>query len=166
MTGKSNWSSSAPNSINNSNTSSTTCSGRADGLSILFTTTIGTKCCSNAFFKTKRVCGIVPSYASTTKTTPSTIFMIRSTSPPKSACPGVSMMLIFVPLYSTAVFFAKIVIPRSFSIAFESIARSCNWVWLSNVWDCFNNSSTNVVFPWSTWAIIATLRISFLIFNL
>jgi predicted membrane GTPase involved in stress response len=41
-------SSSAPNSINNSNTSSTTSSGRADGLSILFTTTIGVKCCSNA----------------------------------------------------------------------------------------------------------------------
>lgn len=44
--------------------------------------------------------------ASTTKTTPSTIFMIRSTSPPKSACPGVSMMLIRVP-QATAVFFSK-----------------------------------------------------------
>ena len=30
--------------------------------------------------------------------TPLTIFRTRSTSPPKSACPGVSMMLIFTPL--------------------------------------------------------------------
>ena len=70
------------------------------------------------------------------------------------------MILIFVPLYSTAVFFAKMVIPRSFSKAFESIARSCNCVRASNVCDCFNNSSTKVVLPWSTWAIIAILRIS------
>ena len=44
------------------------------------------------------VCGIAPSYASTTRITPLTIFSTRSTSPPKSACPGVSIMLIFVPL--------------------------------------------------------------------
>ncbi len=74
-------------------------------------------------------------------------------------------MLILVPLYSTAVFFARIVIPRSFSMAFESIARSCNCVLAFNVCDCFNSSSTRVVFPWSTWAIIATFRISFLYFN-
>ncbi len=42
---------------------------------------------------TKRVCGIGPSKASTTKSTESTIESTRSTSPPKSACPGVSTML-------------------------------------------------------------------------
>ena len=35
-----------------------------------------------------------PSKASTTSSTPSTIFITRSTSPPKSAWPGVSTMLI------------------------------------------------------------------------
>ena len=57
----------------------------ANSLSILFTTTIGNKCASNAFFKTNLVCGITPSYASTNNNTPSTICIIRSTSPPKSA---------------------------------------------------------------------------------
>jgi len=38
--------------------------------------------------------GRQPSAASTNKTMPSTIFNTRSTSPPKSACPGVSTMLI------------------------------------------------------------------------
>ena len=36
-----------------------------------------------------------PSAASTSSRTPSTMFMIRSTSPPKSACPGVSTIFIF-----------------------------------------------------------------------
>ena len=40
---------------------------------------------SRAFCSTNRVCGIVPSYASTRRTTPFTILRIRSTSPPKSA---------------------------------------------------------------------------------
>ena len=128
-------------------------------------TTIGVKCCSKAFFKTKRVCGIVPSKASTTKRTPSTIFMIRSTSPPKSACPGVSRILICLSPYLTAVFFERIVIPRSFSISFESIARSLISVCESSVSDCFNISLTNVVLPWSTCAIIATLRMSSRLFN-
>ena len=133
-----------------SNTSSTTSSGRAPSRSTLLITTIGVKCCSNAFINTKRVCGIVPSKASTIKRTPSTIFMIRSTSPPKSACPGVSRMLICLPLYLTAVFLDRIVIPRSFSIALESIARSAISVCSSKVSDCFNISLTKVVLPWST----------------
>ncbi|CSI76545.1 Uncharacterised protein [Vibrio cholerae] len=57
-------------------------------------TTIGFKPCANAFWVTKRVCGIGPSTASTISSTESTIDIIRSTSPPKSACPGVSTMLI------------------------------------------------------------------------
>ena len=43
---------------------------------------------------TNRVWGMVPSKASTSSSTPSHMFSTRSTSPPKSAWPGVSMMLI------------------------------------------------------------------------
>ena len=152
--------------MNKSKTSSTTSSGRAPGRSILLITTIGVKCWSNAFFKTKRVWGIVPSKASTINKTPSTIFMIRSTSPPKSACPGVSTMLICLSLYLTAVVLERIVIPRSFSISLESSARSPISVCAFKVSDCFNNSLTKVVLPWSTWAIIATLRISSRVFKI
>lgn len=49
-----------------------------------------------------------------------------STSPPKSACPGVSMMLILTSLYLTAVFLDRIVIPRSRSKSLESRIRSYN----------------------------------------
>ena len=45
--------------------------------------------------------------------TPLTIFKIRSTSPPKSAWPGVSTMLIFTSPYWMAVFLARMVMPRS-----------------------------------------------------
>src|SRR5438094_3216975 len=54
-------------------------------LSILLMTTTGFSLFSIALRKTKRVCACGPSCASTTSSTPSTIFMIRSTSPPKSA---------------------------------------------------------------------------------
>ena len=84
----------------------------------------------------------------------------RSTSPPKSAWPGVSMMLIFTPLWSTAVFLARMVMPFSRSRSPESITRSLT-DWLSrNAPDCQSMASTRVVFPWSTWATMATLRIS------
>ena len=83
--GLSNWSSVASKSINNSNTSSLTSKILASFLSILLITTITFKFNSSAFCNTKRVCGIGPSNASTTKSTPSTIFKTRSTSPPKSA---------------------------------------------------------------------------------
>jgi len=55
---------------------------------------------------------------------------MRSTSPPKSAWPGVSTMLIFTSFHCTAVFFARIVMPRSRSSGFESITRSCT-IWFS-----------------------------------
>ena len=48
---------------------------------------------ANAFWVTKRVWGIGPSTASTSSSTESTIDSTRSTSPPKSAWPGVSTML-------------------------------------------------------------------------
>ena len=54
----------------------------------------GFKFSANDFFNTSLVCGIAPSNASTNKSTPSTVFNTLSTSPPKSACPGVSTMLI------------------------------------------------------------------------
>ncbi len=94
--GHSNCSSLAPNSINKSSISSITSSGLASGRSILLTHTITGNSSSNAFFNTNFVCGIGPSKASTKRTTPFTIFNIRSTSPPKSAWPGVSIILIFV----------------------------------------------------------------------
>jgi len=60
---------------------------------------------SRVFFTTKRVCGSGPSLASTSSKAPSTRLRLRSTSPPKSACPGVSTMLILTSRYQTAVFF-------------------------------------------------------------
>ena len=151
--------------MNNSRTSSRTSLGRAPGRSILLITTIGLTPASNAFLRTKRVCGIVPSYASTKSKAPSTICMIRSTSPPKSACPGVSKILIVVSPYLTAVFLDKIVIPRSRSISFESIARSSKAMCSGRVSDCFNNWLTKVVLPWSTCAMIAIFLISSLLFS-
>jgi hypothetical protein len=47
-----------------------------------------------ALRSTKRVCGSGPSAASTSSSAPSAIMSVRSTSPPKSAWPGVSTMLI------------------------------------------------------------------------
>src|SRR6266852_3353907 len=75
----------------------TTQSGRAPGRSTLFTTTIGFRPCASALRRTNRVCGIGPSTASISSSTPSTMDSTRSTSPPKSACPGVSTMLMCVP---------------------------------------------------------------------
>lgn len=63
--------------------------------SILLTTTTTLCWSSRALRSTNRVWGIGPSTASTSSNTPSTMFKTRSTSPPKSACPGVSTILIF-----------------------------------------------------------------------
>ena len=59
--------------------------GPRPGRSILFTTRIGRRPWESALRSTKRVWGITPSTASTSRSAPSTNFMIRSTSPPKSA---------------------------------------------------------------------------------
>jgi hypothetical protein len=56
-------------------------------------TTMGRRPCLNAFCVTNRVCGMGPSTASTSSSTQSTMASTRSTSPPKSAWPGVSTML-------------------------------------------------------------------------
>ena len=72
--------------------------GWASERSILLTTTIGFNPSFSALESTNLVCGMTPSAASTSSTTPSTIDRMRSTSPPKSAWPGVSTILMRVPL--------------------------------------------------------------------
>src|SRR5438552_6844645 len=100
-----------------------------------------------------------PSAASTSSRKPSTMRRIRSTSPPKSACPGVSTMLILVSPHRTAVFFERMVIPRSRSSGFESMTRSFT-CWLARNTPAWRSIwSTSVVFPWSTCAMMAMLRI-------
>ena len=115
---------------------------------------------SKDFFNTKRVWGIGPSAASTSNNTESIERRTRSTSEPKSACPGVSTIFIFVPLYVMDAFFEYIVIPRSCSSASESMLTS-----LSVAPVCRKIASVSVVFPWSTWAIIAMFLISIIFFN-
>ena len=94
--------------------------------------------------------------------TPSTILSARSTSPPKSAWPGVSTMLIFPTPKLMAVFLARIVMPRSRSSSFESITRSATCSLARKVPAWRSMPSTSVVLPWSTWAMMAILRIVWL----
>ena len=149
--------------MNRSRISPSTSLTRWSGRSILLITTIGFRWCSSALRNTYLVCGIGPSWESTRSRTPSTMFRIRSTSPPKSACPGVSTMLIFTPLCITEVFFARMVIPLSRSSGLESITRSATFWFSRKIWLCLSIASTNVVLPWSTWAMIAIFLISSLI---
>jgi len=122
--------------------------------------TTGTSPSSSAFPSTNRVWGSGPSDASTSSSTPSTMASVRSTSPPKSAWPGVSTMLMRTPSQVTVVFFARIVMPRSFSSANESITRSVTAAPARKVPVWASMASTSVVFPWSTWAMMAMLRMS------
>ena len=122
-------------------------------------TTIGLRPWASAFRVTKVVCGIGPSTASTSSRTESTIESTRSTSPPKSAWPGVSTMFMRQSRHAIAVFFDRMVIPRSRSRSFESMTRSVRSApCFASVPDCRNSWSTSVVLPWSTWAMIAMLR--------
>src|ERR687895_607362 len=133
---------------------------RASGRSTLFTHRITGRPDSSALRRTKRVCGSGPSEASTSSITPSTIVSPRSTSPPKSAWPGVSTRLSFTSPYRTAAFLARIVMPRSRSWSIESRIRSVSSSCAANTPDCRSMASTRVVLPWSTCAMIATLRMS------
>ena len=83
---------SASSSTKRSKIMSRTLCGRAFSRSILLMTTMGLAPFSSALRRTNLVCACGPSCASTTRSTPSIIFMMRSTSPPKSAWPGVSTM--------------------------------------------------------------------------
>src|SRR5688572_26412568 len=89
---------------------------------------------------------------------PSTIASARSTSPPKSAWPGVSTMLIFTPFQCTDADLARIVMPRSRSWSLESMTRSTSALWASNVPVWRRIVSTSVVLPWSTCATRAMFR--------
>ncbi|MOA44591.1 hypothetical protein D3C78_1668940 [compost metagenome] len=66
--------------------------------------------------------------------------------------------MILVPLYSTAVFFARMVMPRSRSMSFESITQVATCSLARKAPACFSRPSTRVVLPWSTWAIMAMFR--------
>src|SRR5512139_867913 len=121
-------------------------------------TTMGLRPIFSALETTNLVCGSGPSAASTSTSAPSTMFKIRSTSPPKSAWPGVSTILMRVSFHTTEAALAKIVIPRSRSRSLESIARSITRWFSRNVPDCCNRRSTSVVLPWSTCAMMATFR--------
>src|ERR1700722_13394294 len=70
---------------------------RASGRSTLLMTRMTGRLASRALRSTNRVWGNGPSEASTRSSTPSTMVRPRSTSPPKSAWPGVSTMFIFTP---------------------------------------------------------------------
>ena len=59
-----------------------------------------------------------------------------------------------------AVFFARIVMPFSRSRSPVSRTRSATSWFARNAPDCHRSASTSVVFPWSTCATIATLRMS------
>src|SRR4051794_40650010 len=135
---------------------------RASGRSTLFTTSTTGSRASSALRSTNRVCGSGPSDASTSSMTPSTIVRPRSTSPPKSAWPGVSTRFSFTSPYRTAAFFARIVMPRSRSWSIESMTRSvsASASCAEKTPDWRSIASTSVVFPWSTCAMIATLRMS------
>ena len=50
--------------------------------------------------------------------------------------------------------------PRSRSWSMESITRSVSCSCAANTPDWRSIASTSVVLPWSTWAMIATLRMS------
>ena len=133
--------------MNSSSTSSCTRSGSASPRSILLIATIGCSPSASALRVTNRVCGIGPSAASTRISTPSTIRRIRSTSPPKSACPGVSTMLIFTSPQRTDVFLERIVIPRSRSSGLESSTRSITCCPARNTPAWRSILSTSVVLP-------------------
>ena len=133
---------------------------RASGRSTLLMTRTTGSLASRVLRSTNRVCGSGPSLASTSSTTPSTIDSPRSTSPPKSACPGVSTMLMVSPSCFTAVFLARIVMPFSRSRSPESITRSATCEPARNAPDCHSMASTSVVLPWSTCATMATFLIS------
>src|SRR5580693_8739138 len=131
---------------------------RASGRSTLLMTRITGSPAASVLRSTNLVCGSGPSLASTSSRTPSTMDRPRSTSPPKSAWPGVSTMLMVSPPWCTAVFLARIVMPFSRSRSPESSTRSATFALARNAPDCQSIASTSVVLPWSTCATIATLR--------
>ena len=107
----------------------------------------------SALESTNFVCAIGPSCASTNSRHPSTMSSTRSTSPPKSAWPGVSTALNTQSRQGNDVYLELMVMPRSFSRALLSMRRSEAFCppWFISV-------SSSVVLPWSTCAMMAKLR--------
>src|ERR1700685_1207480 len=132
--------------------------GRASERSTLLMTTMGFSPILSALMTTNLVCGSGPSAASTSTSAPSTMLRMRSTSPPKSAWPGVSTILMRVSFQTSEVALARMVMPRSRSRSLESSARSATRWFSRNEPDCCSRRSTRVVLPWSTWAIMAIWR--------
>ena len=64
------------------------------------------------------------------------------------------------PVVETAVFLARMVMPFSRSRSPESMTRSLTDSLARKAPDCRSMASTRVVLPWSTWATMATLRMS------
>ena len=158
MIGKSSCSSVASSAAKRSKTSLTTSLTRASGLSTLLMQTIGFRPIFSALPTTNFVCGIGPSAASTRTMAPSTMERMRSTSPPKSAWPGVSTILMRTSFQAMEVALAMMVMPRSFSRSLLSITRSATRWFSRKAPDCWRSRSTSVVLPWSTCAMIAILR--------
>mmetsp|Transcript_2432 Transcript_2432/g.10110 ORF Transcript_2432/g.10110 Transcript_2432/m.10110 type:complete len:216 (+) Transcript_2432:1487-2134(+) len=123
------------------------------GRSTLFRHTTGLRPFCSALESTNLVCAIGPSCASTRSRQPSTMSSTRSTSPPKSAWPGVSTALNTQSRHGKDVYLLLMVMPRSFSRSLLSIRRSeaCWPPWFISV-------SSSVVLPWSTCAMMAKLR--------
>ncbi len=157
-TGKSSSSIGASRSKKSCSISSSTSSGRASARSTLLSTTTAGSSAARLFASTYLVWGRGPSAASTSSNTPSTSASARSTSPPKSAWPGVSTRLMRVPFQVTAAALARMVMPRSRSWSTESSTRSPTCSWGANTPAARSMASTRVVLPWSTWATIAMLR--------
>mmetsp|Transcript_37065 Transcript_37065/g.75040 ORF Transcript_37065/g.75040 Transcript_37065/m.75040 type:complete len:279 (+) Transcript_37065:1105-1941(+) len=148
----------APRLHMRSNTSVSTSSTREVSRSTLLMTTTGLMPRASAFIRTNFVCAIGPSVASTSRHTPSTMLITRSTSPPKSAWPGVSTMLILTPFHVVEVTFDMMVMPRSRSRSMLSMARSPPSSLSMFSLAASSILSTSVVLPWSTCAMIAQLR--------
>src|ERR1700726_2071266 len=71
-------------------------------------------------------------------------------------------MLILVSWNWTAVFLARMVMPRSFSRSVESMTRSVRASLARKVPAWRSIASTSVVLPWSTWAMMAMFRMGVL----
>jgi len=93
--------------------------------------------------------------------TESTMFRLRSTSPPKSAWPGVSDDIERIPSNSTEVCFARIVMPFSRSRSpGQSEPPTKTWLEPGTPLRLTQHRVDQGGLPWSTWATMATFRMS------
>ncbi|KAL4573467.1 hypothetical protein LXL04_020275, partial [Taraxacum kok-saghyz] len=133
-TGKSSCSSDAPRFAKRSNTKLSTSSHLSSltkGLSTLFKSRIGLSPYLSALARTNFVWASGPSPASTTKIAPSTIPTTRSTSPPKSACPGVSTMFSSFSFHGMDVIISRINTRASLILLLNKVLNSANEILLA-----------------------------------